>query len=465
MRVADEWLRNPRTSSSENENMKTSSLVAGGLGLAMVVLLAGCASDATGEGDTASSEDEISASDIMARANDYLTHDIVYCGGPRGGVDETGCGEGVCEQPIGPWDGYRSDCSGFVSYVWQIPSDPDTATYSYDQAGGQGWSTIPIDDLRAGDAVVAQGHIKLFSSFQGTNAALIYEEYDCNRIAHKKVQGFYRSGSEILFDGDSRPYHAIRRNALSASPKPPPPKKGPPTPKPAAPTACGEIAGGHGLAPGRAVRSCDNRFELVMQGDGNLVEYGPVGSMWSTQTSGSDGYAAVVQSDGNFVLYGKTSDALWNTETSGHGGAALELQNDGNLVVYQHGKALWNAGTVFTSAPPKATGCGEIQDGRGLVAGQSVKSCGGSYMLAMQTDGNLVMYRGSHAVWSSNTAGKKGYKAVMQSDGNFVVYDWRGAALWNSQTSGHPGSFLGVQDDGNVVVYAPGNKPVWASRT
>ena len=51
----------------------------------------------------------------------------------------------------------------------------------------------------------------------------------------------------------------------------------------------------------------------------------------------------------------------------------------------------------------------------------------------------------------------------MQGDGNLVVY--RGStALWHSHTNGNPGAWLAVQTDGNLVVYA-GTRPLWSSGT
>jgi hypothetical protein len=174
-----------------------------------------------------------------------------------------------------------------------------------------------------------------------------------------------------------------------------------------------------------------------------------------------------MQTDGNFVLYGHHTNALWASGTSGHGGSALALQDDGNAVIYAPGsKAIWATNTVVPAEPPAPSGCGTIHPGQGLSAGQSYSSCSGVYSLAMQTDGNLVLYHnGKGALWSTGTNGKDGYNAIMQGDGNFVLYDTKNQPLWNSKTNGHAGASLAIQDDGNAVVYAPGSKAVWASNT
>ena len=109
------------------------------------------------------------------------------------------------------------------------------------------------------------------------------------------------------------------------------------------PSNCGALLPGESLAVGASRSSCDGRFGLVMQGDGNLVLYqNGVGALWWTGTN--SGQAAVMQTDGNFVLY-SASQALWSSNSWGHPGATLAIQNDGNLVVYSGGIPLWNSQT------------------------------------------------------------------------------------------------------------------------
>ena len=125
----------------------------------------------------------------------------------------------------------------------------------------------------------------------------------------------------------------------------------------------------------------------------------------------------------------------------------------------------WGATTAPpTAKPPAPTGCGTIHPGQGLIAGETFSSCDGHHTLAMQADGNLVLYHnGKGAVWASNTYKSDGEVAIMQTDGNFVLYGHHSNPLWASGTNGHGGATLAVQGDGNLVVYAPGSKAVWAS--
>ncbi len=228
------------------------------------------------------------------------------------------------------------------------------------------------------------------------------------------------------------------------------------------PSGCGLIAPGQGLARGQTFSSCDGRFTLNMQTDGNLVFYAGATPLWHTHTNGTDGAMVVMQTDGNFVLYDTSETPLWSSATGNSPGAYLELQNDGNLVVYGPGVAganpLWYSATSLVPPPP--SGCGVVQAPQGLVAGESFSSCDGRFDLEMQTDGNLVLYEGTTPLWNSQTFGTRGWEAIMQADGDFVVYDFW-SRLWHSATQGNPGSYLKVQDDGNLVVYSAQNVALW----
>jgi GH25 family lysozyme M1 (1,4-beta-N-acetylmuramidase) len=230
-----------------------------------------------------------------------------------------------------------------------------------------------------------------------------------------------------------------------------------------APTTCGGLSPGQGLSRGQSVGSCDGRFVLAMQTDGNLVLYSNGIAAWASDTSGTASEVAAMQGDGNLVLYSATGCPLWASKTDGHPGSDLAVQNDGNLVIYGGGNALWSSG----SGPilPAPTGCGGLGSNTSLSSGASVVACGGCFSLILQGDGNLVVYKdGAGAVWSSGTAGQGGYTAAMQPDGDLVLYARTGCPIWSSGSGGHPGATLAVQDDGNLVVYA-GGTAVWSSNT
>jgi hypothetical protein len=210
---------------------------------------------------------------------------------------------------------------------------------------------------------------------------------------------------------------------------------------------------GEQLAAGQSVVSPSGEYQLIMQGDGNLVEYVQGRALWNTGTGGHPGAFAAMQGDGNFVVYAGGT-ALWNSGTGGHAGATLALQDDANLVVYQGGTALW----VDAAVNDKLT------TGQQLTAGQYVQSPDRAYMLVMQGDGNLVEYFSGRAIWTSGTQGHPDAFVAMQGDGNLVVYA-DGAALWNSGTQGHASVWVQLQNDANLVVYNSDSTALWYNGT
>ncbi|HEX5752478.1 MAG TPA: hypothetical protein VFZ09_40105 [Archangium sp.] len=171
---------------------------------------------------------------------------------------------------------------------------------------------------------------------------------------------------------------------------------------------CGFLYPGETLFAGQAKYSCDGRFMLTVQTDGNLVLYGPVGAIWATFTSGA-GNRLAMQSDGNLVLY--TSDyarRLWstNTATAYYGYASkFAVQNDGNMVVYDNvNYPVWSSATNFACRLFKGTG----------------------------TDGNLYSYKkcGWNASWLNNPS-YPGYQEPLVGSER----PWNGG--WAS-TNNHP---------------------------
>lgn len=127
-----------------------------------------------------------------------------------------------------------------------------------------------------------------------------------------------------------------------------------------APGGCRNLYANHALSRGQHLYSCDGRFRLSMQFDGNLVLYVNNGNkpMWATGTNGKNAYVAVMQGDGNFVLYRTDDVPLWASNTPGLVAGRLDLQDDGNLVVYDIENAPhWASNTVV---PPGCLGpvCG-----------------------------------------------------------------------------------------------------------
>ena len=127
--------------------------------------------------------------------------------------------------------------------------------------------------------------------------------------------------------------------------------------------------------------------------------------------------------------------------------------------VSYHGQNGWVSASQM-NPQPTVPYCNNLASGEALYANESVWSPNGAYRFIMQSDGNLVEYGPSGALWASNT-GNPGSWAIMQGDGNLVVYTSGGTPVFATGTA-WSGSQLVVQSDSNVVMYS-GSTALWAS--
>jgi hypothetical protein len=140
-------------------------------------------------------------------------------------------------------------------------------------------------------------------------------------------------------------------------------------------------------------------------------------------------------------------------------------------------KAAFAAATMFAAAAAAAVvsapgadaaaGTSVLMPGEQLYAGQSLVN--GDFTLAMQSDGNFVLYAGNQAKWQSGTSGNPNAWVTMQGDGNLVVYSpgpTNVHALWQSGTYNNAGARLNMQPDGNAVIYNSGwSRALWTTNT
>jgi hypothetical protein len=216
------------------------------------------------------------------------------------------------------------------------------------------------------------------------------------------------------------------------------------------------LAAGQCLEAGTSLTSEGSQYRLVVQDDGNVVEYGNGRALWFTATRGSGGQPGrlCLQVDGNLVA-SVDGTVRWSSDTAGSGATQLVLQPDANLVLYSAQGPVWNTG-----GPGKDT----LVAGSSLEAGQYLLSPDRRFRLVAQTDGNVVLYAPEGPLWSTWTFGT-GLRTFFQTDGNLVVYNPQWSALWNSATAGAGASAsLSLQSDGNLVIYS-GGAARWNSGT
>jgi hypothetical protein len=93
--------------------------------------------------------------------------------------------------------------------------------------------------------------------------------------------------------------------------------------------------------------SNNEKYRLILQGDGNLVLYNEQWKpLWASWTVGKGGIYLVMQADGNLVIYDTNWVAVWNSRTSGKSVSSLNMQDDGNLVIYNAKGYTWASWTV-----------------------------------------------------------------------------------------------------------------------
>lgn len=96
-------------------------------------------------------------------------------------------------------------------------------------------------------------------------------------------------------------------------------------------------------------------------------------------------------------------------------------------------------------------GSDRLTNGQTMTSGHYILSENVEFALVFQSDGNLVLYHGSKAIWNTNTDGTGANRLKMQTDGNLVLYNST-RAVWASNTTHNGSSYVKLQTDGNLVI-------------
>jgi len=201
--------------------------------LALPVLTLACAAAPTtghseGEGRpgelTATTSAAITSDDAISRAQQWVTAKLLYCQSANGQPDDDTSCSAVCNRESNPqWDPYRSDCSGFVSWAWDLPA-PGRVTSEFAPFETDITTAIQASDLQPGDAcnLTAGGHIVLFVAWVTPGkSAMFMEEPGCSAnppYAHEFQSDVTISGVniDIAYEGES--FTAIHYGQLTQSP-------------------------------------------------------------------------------------------------------------------------------------------------------------------------------------------------------------------------------------------------------
>ena len=159
----------------------------------------------------ASSALAVTRQEAVDRAQQWVDAGMPYCQCPNHGYDKLG----LCTRPDNPaWDAYRSDCSGLVSWAWDLGA-PGLVT-------GTLWNVATIinaADLKPGDALNSADHVMLFAGWvqYPTVASLIDEHNWGSNATHWNADVSINGSSVVRADWPSNPFTAIRYNAIQES--------------------------------------------------------------------------------------------------------------------------------------------------------------------------------------------------------------------------------------------------------
>jgi len=234
------------------------------------------------------------------------------------------------------------------------------------------------------------------------------------------------------------------------------------------------------LKPAEFIKSPNGIYTLRYQANGHLVLLKgttQVWSSWSPVTAPATA-AYLICMAGRVDLSRKEAVAggtaylkYWSTCTNTPG-AFLAVQDDGNLVLYGPAmQVLWDKSRVPPPCSPSMGTYGITSNvaynavplGFSLKPGESFRSPNGTYKLLYQTDGNLVILKGTAVDWQTGKTTTTPGKATFQTDGNLVTTDASGAKTWSAVANVQYGDRLALQNDGNLVIYR-GNDVIWARR-
>ena len=203
------------------------------LALLLPLALAGCvgSTPVDGEGDgggssVASGEDAITRDDAIARAEEWVHAKLHYCQSANHEPDGDSSCSSVCERhDNSKWDPYRSDCSGLVSWAWNLPA-PGRTTLGFAPFETDITHAISASDLQPGDAINNSDHVMLFKHWDTKNhKATFIEEPGCSSAtpyAHEVTTDVSISGSRIHVSENGMTFTAIRYHGVSDKPPPPP---------------------------------------------------------------------------------------------------------------------------------------------------------------------------------------------------------------------------------------------------
>jgi len=199
------------------------SLLALTLFVALPVGSAACSGAPPSDSDPATSgtsSEALTRGDAVSRAEQWVNAELSYCQSPNHQHDYDPSCSSVCNRTdSAAWDAYRSDCSGLVSWAWELPA-PGRVTGTFAPFVDDITAAIAASDLQPGDAVNSSDHVMLFKEWvTAGEVATFIEEPGCSAAtpyAHEFTSSVSISGSSIHVAYNGMTFTAIRYTGISA---------------------------------------------------------------------------------------------------------------------------------------------------------------------------------------------------------------------------------------------------------
>ncbi|WOS40127.1 MULTISPECIES: hypothetical protein [Xanthomonas] len=239
----------------------------------------------------------------------------------------------------------------------------------------------------------------------------------------------------------------------------------------------GQLNQGKVMVPEETINSPSGTYSLRFNSDGSLGLYQNSNNsrVWIAKGDSGTSFGDTVSFLQDTPQYGKKWTQCFGMGKNGSyvnklfkscqtssvrglagGEAYLAVQDDGNLVVYAMSQA-WKADGKYINGYEGIA----FPMGTTFSKGSSFSTSNGAARLDFSTTGNLEVYTNGALTWQSGTGGS-GESAVMQGDGNFVIYNAAGNAIWNTNTSGRKDAYLALASNGalNVIARVEGSQGV-----
>ncbi|MES3150925.1 beta strand repeat-containing protein [Sphingomonas faeni] len=204
---------------------------------------------------------------------------------------------------------------------------------------------------------------------------------------------------------------------------------------------------------------------VLLGGDGNDQIIGGSGREYLAGGAGDDyidggsGADVLIGGSGSDSLLGGDGNDILITDEDG--GSTYDVLNGGNGNDTVSFERFSTGVTADISAQGPSNVLTTVQAGYTFYRNQAIYSPDGQYRFTFQNDQNIVLYGPGNAVlWTSNTRNDGADRLALNADGNLVLY--RGNSIkWQSYSGGHSGATLTIDNGGQININDQDGTAYW----